>query len=263
MSSMKKYELTEETKIIGDKMLFRIRALRSFGDIKAGDLGGFIENERNLSHEDNAWVSGNAKVIDNARVSDNALVSGETWVGGNARVDGNARVSGETWVGGYARVSDNALVIDNARVSGEAWVDGNARVSGNARVIDNARVSGYAKVGGKAIVGGEALVSGYAKVGGKAIVGGEAWVSGEAQVSDDGLINSNNDYLYEKGLGSHNRPASFFKCKDRHIHVLCGCFDGNLDEFENKVKEEHGNSKYAKEYLGFIEVVKTHFEVCQ
>ena len=245
MSSMKKYELTEETKIIGDKMLFRIRALRSFGDIKAGDLGGFIENERNLSHEDNAWVSGNAKVIDNARVSDNALVSGETWVGGNARVDGNARVSGETWVGGYARVSDNALVIDNARVSGEAWVDGNARVSGNARVIDNARVSGYAKVGGKAIVGGE------------------AWVSGEAQVSDDGLINSNNDYLYEKGLGSHNRPASFFKCKDRHIHVLCGCFDGNLDEFENKVKEEHGNSKYAKEYLGFIEVVKTHFEVCQ
>ena len=161
MSSMKKYELTEETKVIGGKTLFRIRALRSFGDIKAGDLGGFIENERNLSHEGNAWVSGDARVE------------------------------------------------DNARVDGDAWVDGNAQVSG------------------------------------------------------DGLINSNNDYLYEKGLGSHNRPASFFKCKDRHIHVLCGCFDGNLDEFENKVKEEHGNSKYAKEYLGFIEVVKTHFEVCQ
>ncbi len=77
------------------------------------------------------------------------------------------------------------------------------------------------------------------------------------------VINSNNDYLCEKGLGSHNRSASFFKCKDGHIHVLCGCFSGNLDEFENKVKEEHGNSKYAKEYLGFIEVVKTHFEVRQ
>ena len=53
-------------------------------------------------------------------------------------------------------------------------------------------------------------LSGYAKVGGKAIVGGEAWVSGEAQVSDDGLINSNNDYLYEKGLGSHNRPCLLY-----------------------------------------------------
>ena len=82
-------------------------------------------------------------------------------------------------------------------------------------------------------------------------------------VGGDGLINSNNDYLCEKGLGSHNRSASFFKCKDGHIHVLCGCFSGNLDEFENKVKEEHGNSKYSKEYLGFIEVVKTHFEVRQ
>ena len=53
---MKKYELTEETKVIGGKTLFRIRALRSFGGIKAGDLGGFIENERNLSHGGNAWV---------------------------------------------------------------------------------------------------------------------------------------------------------------------------------------------------------------
>ena len=164
---MKKYELTEETKVIVGKTLFRIRALRSFWDIKAGDLGGFIENERNLSHDGNAWVS------------------------------------------------------DNARVDGYARVDGNARVDGYARVGDNARVD------------------------------------------DDGLINSNDDFLYEKGLGSHNRPASFFKCKDGHIRVLCGCFSGNLDEFENKVKEEHGNSKYAKEYLGFIEVVKTHFEVRQ
>ena len=221
MSSMKKYELTEETKVIGGKTLFRIRALRSFGDIKAGDLGGFIENERNLSHEDNAWVGGDAMVCGNAWVSGDARVDGNARVGGNARVDGNARV------GGDARVNGDAMVGGNAQVEGNAWV------SGDARVEDNARVDG------------------------------DAWVDGNAQVSGDGLINSNNDYLCEKGLGSHNRSASFFKCKDGHIHVLCGCFDGNLDEFENKVKKEHGNSKYAKEYLGFIEVVKTHFEVCQ
>ena len=92
---------------------------------------------------------------------------------------------------------------------------------------------------------------------------GNAQVSGDTRFNGNGLINSNDDYLCERGLGSHNRSASFFKCKDGHIHVLCGCFSGNLDEFENKVKKEHGNSKYAKEYLGFIEVVKTHFEVRQ
>ena len=200
---MKKYELTEETKVIGGKTLFRIRALRSFGGIKAGDLGGFIENERNLSHEGNAWVG------------DNAKVGGDAWVGDNARV------------GGYAWVGDNAWVGGNAKVGGDAWVGGNAWVE------DNAQVGGYAKVGG------------------------------DTRFNGNGLINSNDDYLCEKGLGSHNRSASFFKCKDGHIHVLCGCFSGNLDEFENKVKKEHGNSKYAKEYLGFIEVVKTHFEVRQ
>ena len=200
---MKKYELTEETKVIGGKTLFRIRALRSFGGIKAGDLGGFIENERNLSHEGNAWVG------------DNAKVGGDAWVGDNARVGGYAWVDGYAWVGG------------NAKVGGDAWVGGNAWVE------DNAQVGGYAKVGG------------------------------DTRFNGNGLINSNDDYLCEKGLGSHNRSASFFKCKDGHIHVLCGCFSGNLDEFENKVKEEHGNSKYSKEYLGFIEVVKTHFEVRQ
>ena len=218
---MKKYELTEETKVIGGKTLFRIRALRSFGGIKAGDLGGFIENERNLSHEGNAWVG------------DNAKVGGDAWVGDNARVGGYAWVDGYAWVGG------------NAKVGGDAWVGGNARVGGYARV------------------NGDAQVVGDARVDGNAQVGGDAWVGGNARVGGDGLINSNNDYLCEQGLGSRNRSASFFKCKDGHIHVLCGCFSGNLDEFENKVKEEHGNSKYSKEYLGFIEVVKTHFEVRQ
>ena len=230
---MKKYELTEEPKVIGGKTVFRIRALRSFGDIKAGDLGGFIENERNLSHGGNAWVGGNAQVNGYAQVGGNA------WVEDNAQVGGNARVSGDAWVNGDARVNGDAWVEDNARVDGDAWVGGYARVNGDAQVVGDARVDGNAQVGG------------------------DAWVGGNARVGGDGLINSDNDYLCEKGLGSHNRSASFFKCKDGHIHVLCGCFDGNLDEFENKVKEEHGNSKYAKEYLGFIEVVKTHFEVRQ
>lgn len=41
---MKKFELTAEyaTNIFGKK-LFRIKALVAFGDVKEGDLGGFIE----------------------------------------------------------------------------------------------------------------------------------------------------------------------------------------------------------------------------
>ena len=47
---MKKYELTENYIIFNGKKLFQIKALISFGDVKPGDLGGYIEKESNLSH---------------------------------------------------------------------------------------------------------------------------------------------------------------------------------------------------------------------
>ena len=76
---MKKFELTSEfvTNIFGTK-LFRIKSLVEFGNIKAGELGGYIEKEENLDQDGNAWVYGNAKVYGNA------------WVCGNAEVCGNA-----------------------------------------------------------------------------------------------------------------------------------------------------------------------------
>ena len=125
---MKKYILTETTKDLLGTTLHQIKAVRSFGDVKEGELGGWIEKEENLSQEGNAWVSGDA------------------WVSGNAWVYGNAWVSGDAWVSGNARVYGNAWVYGNARVSGDAWVYGNARVYGDARVYGNARVYGDARI---------------------------------------------------------------------------------------------------------------------
>ena len=86
---MKKFELTTNTKIHFGKKLFQIKALINFGNVKAGELGGYVEKEENISHEGNAWVSDNAKVYGDAWVSDDA------WVYGNAKVSGDAWVSGD------------------------------------------------------------------------------------------------------------------------------------------------------------------------
>lgn len=132
---MKKFELTTESKnnIFGKK-LFRIKALISFGSVREGDTGGWVEKEENLSHSGNAWVYGNAKVYGNARVHENAKVYG------NARVHGNAGVSGN------AKVHGNAEVYGNTRIYGNAWVHGNAEVSGNVDVYGSVNVCGNAKV---------------------------------------------------------------------------------------------------------------------
>lgn len=77
---MKKFELTSETKLWLGKTLFRIRALVAFGDVDAGELGGWIEKESNLSQDGNAWVCDNAWVCGDARVYGDALVRGDARV---------------------------------------------------------------------------------------------------------------------------------------------------------------------------------------
>ena len=169
---MKKYELTSETKIVFGHILYRIKALSSFGCVSAGDLGGFLESEKNLSQNGDAWVSGDAGVF------------------------GDARVFGD------AEVSENAEVYGNARVSGNAWVYG------------------------------------------------DAWVSGDAEVSEIGAI------FWIGAIGSRNDTATFFRCRDGSIKVVCGCFFGNLDEFAKKVRKTHGDNDHAKVYIFAIDMAK-------
>ena len=96
---MKKYELTNETKTLADgTVLHRIRALRDIPrhGVKAGDLGGLIEKENNLSQDGDAWIS------DDARVSGNACVFGDAYISGDARifVDSDYMVIKNTWSSG-------------------------------------------------------------------------------------------------------------------------------------------------------------------
>jgi hypothetical protein len=86
-----KYELTEETIEVFDRTLRRIRYLET------GEVGGWLESEKNLSQDGDAQVYGDARVSGNARVYGNAQVYGNAWVYGNARVYGNAQVYGDAW----------------------------------------------------------------------------------------------------------------------------------------------------------------------
>lgn len=87
-----KYRLTDETMEYHGRTLHRIQALKDFRDVKAGDLGGWINSEENLSQYGNAWVADEAKVFQFARVCDNALVFGTAEISGDATVFGNAEI---------------------------------------------------------------------------------------------------------------------------------------------------------------------------
>ncbi|QRG86928.1 zincin-like metallopeptidase domain-containing protein [Bulleidia sp. zg-1006] len=156
----KKYELTSDYKIDFETKVYRIKALTSFGDVKAGDLGGYIQNERNLSQTGNAWVKDNAVVKGKARVTGNAWVKDNAVVKDNAKVRDNALVTDNAVVKDNAKVRDNALVTDNAVVRDNAVVEGNAWVYGNAVVKDYAVVQEFGRVEGHDVVDGDFVVAG-------------------------------------------------------------------------------------------------------
>ena len=130
---MKKFELTSDFVTFLGRKLFRIRALIEFGDVKSGELGGYVEKEENLAQD------------------------------------------------------------------GDAWVYGDARVCGDA------------------------------------------------------------DYAYAHGFGSEYRTTTFFRLKDGGVGVRCGCFYGTLQEFRDKVRETHGKTKKAREYLMLADLMELRF----
>lgn len=161
-----KYEITD---IAHEKypFLYRIRALRDVGPtVKAGDLGGFVEGEWNLSYEDaDSWIAHDAIAANAACVESGALLRDQAVVCGEARVRGNAMIS------------------DDARVEDHAVVDG-ARVELYARVSAHALVSGHPH-GCFPIITGESVVHGI--VSGNVLVTDEAVVLGDEKIVNEAL----------------------------------------------------------------------------
>lgn len=155
----KKYEMIETR-----GRMYRIKALRDFGDVKKGDLGGFIQKEENLSHLSNCWIYDKAVVCDNAHICDNAKVKDSAYVTDSAIIGEDAIISGcaiiKDWalVRGYANVSDHACVRGKAQVNGKAIISNCACINENARITDNAIVKDRAYVGGQAIITGNAIL---------------------------------------------------------------------------------------------------------
>lgn len=163
MTENKKYELTNETKERCGYTLHRIRALKDFGAVKAGELGGWVESEHNLSQE------------------------GDCWIHDDATAFGCARVRRHATIHGYATVCNGATIGENAKV------------------CDNA------------------------------------------------------DYTVVQGFGREQRVTTFYRLKDGDIGVSCGCFHGTIKQFRDKVKETHGDNKYAQEYLMIADLMELHF----
>lgn len=129
----KKYEFTGEK----NGVYHRIRALRDFGFnryedipelackgvVKAGDLGGWIKSEDDLSHEGNCWVFDDC-VVSGGKISGDALVLSNSSVRGSF-ISGQAIVRDKSKIE-YSKILDDAIVVNSeihqSKISGASVV---------------------------------------------------------------------------------------------------------------------------------------------
>lgn len=216
----KKFEMTNEVIEFEGRILHRIRALKDFGNVKKGELGGFIGKEKNLSQVGYAWAYNNAKICDDAIVIGNANIKDNAVVKDRVVIRGNAAIEDDAVIGDSAVVEDNALVRNNALVKDEAiirknaiveinaCVRGKANVSDSACIMDSATVEGNAKIYGGAVIKSNAIVRDYAivkedaaimssvQIFGNAIIKGNTRIYENAKVYDNALVD---DYTIVRG----------------------------------------------------------------
>lgn len=133
MKINKKYKLTDEIKVYNGKTLYRIEALKDFGFIKKGEVGGFVESGKNLWQEGNCWIYDDAMVLDNARVTGDARVSENAVVCGNSLITDVAFIYGDAFIDNSA-VTESSGVGDNAIVTNNVYITGLSRIKGNTKI---------------------------------------------------------------------------------------------------------------------------------
>lgn len=191
---MHKYKiLYDNKKYFNGHIVYRIEALKDFGNVKAGDLGGYIESENNLSDEGDCWVYDNAIVCDiatvkdNAKVYDNAKIMDCAMVKENTIIYGHARIADHGFVHGSAQIYGHAL-IEDATIFGNTHICGYAHVCGNSVVCDDTEVYDNSVITKKAVISGNAIVCGNSYIA-------KATLTGNAKVRDVDL-KSSKDYVF-------------------------------------------------------------------
>lgn len=143
----KKYELVKDSPmkiIIGNSQttVYRVRALKDFGDVKKGDLGGYIQSEYNLSQYGNCWIYDEAicwqsgKILNNSKLKDFAEIFGCGKIKDNAIVGGRCIVKDSSVISGFVILSDNITTLGTSRVYGYGPVDGNHTFNHNTCIRD-------------------------------------------------------------------------------------------------------------------------------
>ncbi len=259
MNKEQKYELIplkKSHKFYDTGVNYQIRALKDFADIKKGDLGGYVNNEYNLSQKGECWLYGNAKIYSNAMMFNNAEMHDNTILYGNAKMFDNARIFDNAKMHDNARIFDNAIMFGNAKIFDNAKMHDNTEMHDNAIMRNNAEMRNNAKMFDNAKMLNNAIMFDNAKMFGNAKMLNNAtlYTTLYGTLFSSIALKQQKDIKVISNVGSENGILTLVRFNNV-IYANRGCFYGTLEELIGKAKEEDN-----KHYKNIKQIAKLLFE---
>lgn len=257
-----KYKLTDISIKHNEKILYRIEALKDFGDVKSGDLGGFIENEKNLFQGGNCWLYNDAKAFDNAFVCGNAKICDEVEIYNDAKAFGNAFVCGNVKISENAFVCGNAVIDNCAIIRGACIIGGNAEVRGDSIIEGNAKIYGGVEIYDESIIGGCSTICGNVRVYRNANISGNIILSC-GEIGNDADIKSSSDILHislHQGVTFYKSSRGDILCRTGYYKTM-NIFDYSDEIITNAKQEYRELNEKEKLLLESINFAKIYFKL--
>lgn len=267
-----KYEIIKEDSITyKGRKLYRIKALKDLYNVRKGQLGGYIESEKNLSIYDDCWVFEDAKAYDNAFVSDRVRLLDKSEAFGNAYLSNDVTLWDKSKVYGDAQVSEDVTLWDNSKIYGDSVVYGSASLWNNSEIYGEARVCGVVLLKDEAKVCGDAVLLNSVVCSDRVKITGDAKIGGRAEFSGDAIIKSNDDWIHIENAILENQRMTFYKAKNNDICGVCvyNYIDDGIDEqmqmaaslndFIDELKRSKIDNNTIKKYESCYNYIKSRF----
>lgn len=237
MVTQKKYKFLRRTRLVNGFKLRQIVAVRDFGSVKAGDLGGFIEKEDTLSHHDTCWIDADSFVYGDSLISRDSQIKNSTL---NSVEVVASHVFDSTLKEGYLEHSVVALnshlqdITINHSLLAEVRGNNPLCVRDSCLWLCSTRLP-------RNIPRRAFIDTAYSCSGPESFVFQISPIGSEAGQLVIAPIIENEEWAWG---------------------VIRGCFTGTLAEFTAKVREVHGKRSAAgKQYLSFIEWFLAHYRL--
>ena len=251
---MKKYEILmdeENTIEYEGHILHRIKALKDFGDVEKGDLGGYVENKSNLSQYGNCWIYNDAKAMDNSRIYDDSIICGNSIMCDHSRIYDNSEMHGNS------RMYNDSVMCGNSAMYGNSRMYDNSRMYNVSRMHDNSIMHDNSRMCGNSVMCDNSILHGNSEMHGDSKMYGDSELYNEAKLYGK-LVSKVDDFV--EIINPKGRLVTCVRKGDEILYSV-GCQNEISEKvFKDRIKNEDGGiekNPHREFYYKIIEASKT------